>query len=264
MSMRILPILTAGFLLSTGSVLAAFPTHKTTASDIKAVAITLDPSKSSLVFNTPRGAVTPNFPDEAVYWTPHFKSEDVKVANAPLVFVGYGIVAPEYNWNDYAGVDVKGKTVVILINDPGNEAARPDPTFFNGKAMTYYGRWTYKFEEASRQGAAAAIIVHETTPASYAYQVVRNSNSGAKSWRDDDGKNMNMVPVEGWIGFAMAKDIFKRAGLDYRALKKAANKPGFTAVSMTGETLTATVHSRVTHLKTRNMVGLVSREPAGE
>jgi Zn-dependent M28 family amino/carboxypeptidase len=104
----------------------------------------------------------------------------VKVANAPLVFVGYGVVAPEYQWNDYAGVDVKGKTVVILINDPGNEDANPDPNFFKGKAMTYYGRWTYKYEEAARQGAAAALIVHETAPAAYGWQVVRNSNSGAR------------------------------------------------------------------------------------
>ena len=87
--------------------------------------------------------------------------------NSPLVFVGYGVVAPEYGWNDYAGVDVKGKTVVILINDPGNEDANPDPKFFKGRAMTYYGRWTYKYEEAARHGAAAAIIVHETSPAAY-------------------------------------------------------------------------------------------------
>jgi Zn-dependent M28 family amino/carboxypeptidase len=231
---------------------------------VPSVSITLDPSQSSLVFNTPQGAITPNFPDEAVFWSPHFKSADVEVANAPLIFVGYGVVAPEYHWNDYAGADVKGKTVVILINDPGNEDANPDPALFKGKAMTYYGRWTYKFEEAARQGAAAAIIVHETVPAGYGYQVVRNSNSGAKSWLDDPGKNEGMVPVEGWVGLDTAKDIFKRAGLDYAALKAAANKPGFTAVPMTGETLTATAHSTVTHLKTRNVIGIVagSQHPA--
>jgi Zn-dependent M28 family amino/carboxypeptidase len=233
--------------------------------NVPSVAIALDPSKSSLVFDTPQGALTPNFPDAAVYWSPHFKSEDVKVANAPLVFVGYGVVAPEYHWNDYAGVDVRGKTVVILINDPGNEDARPDPAFFKGRAMTYYGRWTYKFEEASRQGAAAAIIVHETGPAAYGWQVVRNSNSGAKSWLDDAAKNLNMAPVEGWIGLDTAKDIFKRVGLDYLTLKAAANKPGFTAVPMAGATLTATAHSTVTHLKTRNVIGIVpgSRHPEG-
>jgi Zn-dependent M28 family amino/carboxypeptidase len=225
--------------------------------DVPSVQITLDAAKSTLVVNTPQGALAPKFPDEAVYWTPRFKSDEVKVKDAPLVFVGYGVVAPEYHWNDYAGIDVKGKTVVILINDPGNEDANPDPAFFKGKAMTYYGRWTYKYEEAARQGAAAAIIVHETVPAAYGYQVVRNSNSGAKSWLDEKNQNMSMVPIEGWVSLDTAKDMFKRAGLDYLTLKAAADKPGFKAVPMTDETLTADAHSTVNHLKTRNIIGVV-------
>ncbi len=225
--------------------------------DVPAVSITLDAAKSSLTFNTPQGAVKPKFPDEAVYWTPQFIWNEVKVASAPLVFVGYGVVAPEYHWNDYAGIDVKGKTVVILINDPGNEDANPDPAFFKGKAMTYYGRWTYKYEEAARQGAAAAIIVHETIPAAYGWQVVRNSNSGAKSWLDAKNKDLDMVPIEGWISLDTAKDLFKRAGLDYLTLKAAANKPGFKAVPMVGETLSADAHSTVVHNKTRNIIGVV-------
>ncbi len=131
---------------------------------VPSVNIALDASKSSLSFATPSGAVTPNFPEATVYWTPRYASADVDVKASPLVFVGYGVVAPEYQWNDYAGLDVKGKTVVILINDPGNEERPGNPAFFKGRAMTYYGRWTYKFEEAARQGAAAAIIVHETAP----------------------------------------------------------------------------------------------------
>ncbi len=103
--------------------------------------------------------------------------------------------------------------------------------------MTYYGRWTYKFEEAARQGAAAAIIVHETIPAAYGYQVVRNSNSGNKSWLAAKDKNASMVPIQGWITLDTAQDLFKRAGLDYAQEKAAANKPGFKAVPMTGETL---------------------------
>ena len=134
---------------------------------VPAVAIQLDGAASRFTFDTAQGAMTPKFPDEVTYWTPQFAAPEVTVEKAPLVFVGYGVVAPEYHWNDYAGVDVKGKTVVILINDPGNEDANPDPKFFKGKAMTYYGRWTYKYEEAARQGAAAAIIVHETIPAAY-------------------------------------------------------------------------------------------------
>jgi Zn-dependent M28 family amino/carboxypeptidase len=213
---------------------------------VPAVNITLDAAHSSLVFNTPQGAINPKFPDEDVYWTPQFKSNAVKVADSPLVFVGYGVVAPEYHWNDYAGADVKGKTVVILINDPGNEDASPDPAFFKGKAMTYY-----------------AIIVHETIPAAYGWQVVRNSNSGNKSWLAAADDNAGMVPVEGWIALDTAKDLFKRAGLDYGQLKAAANKPGFTAVPMTGETLSADLHSTVTHMTTRNIIGVVrgSRHP---
>ncbi len=176
---------------------------------------------------------------------------------SPLVFVGYGVVAPEYGWNDYAGVDVKGKTVVILVNDPGNEDASPDPKFFKGKAMTYYGRWTYKYEEAARQGAAAAIIVHETIPAAYGYQVVRNSNSGNKSWLLSKDKNASMVPVEGWVTLDTAKDLFKRAGLDYITEKAAANQRGFKAVAM-NETLNADAVSHVSYLNTRNVVGVIA------
>ncbi|MBS0275443.1 MAG: M28 family peptidase [Proteobacteria bacterium] len=224
---------------------------------VPAVNITLDAAKSSLSFNTPKGSIDPKFPDADVYWTSRFKSNEVRVKDAPLVFVGYGVVAPEYHWNDYAGVNVKGKTVVILINDPGNEDASPDPKFFKGKAMTYYGRWTYKYEEAARQGAAAAIIVHETVPAAYGWQVVRNSNSGAKSWLDAANKNMNRVPVEGWITLDTAKRLFQRAGLDYETEKAAANKPGFKPVTMTGDTLSADLHSTVSHIDTRNVVGVL-------
>jgi len=230
---------------------------------VPAVNITLDASKSSLSFATPQGVLTPRFPGDVVYWTARYKSPDVRVKDAPLVFVGYGVVAPEYNWNDYAGVDVKGKTVVILINDPGNEDANPDPKFFKGKAMTYYGRWTYKYEEAARQGAAAAIIVHETVPAAYGWEVVRNSNSGAKSWLDVPNRNMNRAAIEGWVTLDTAKELFKRAGLDFVALKAAANRPGFKAVPLTGVSLSADAHSTVTHIHTRNVVGVIpgSRHP---
>jgi Zn-dependent M28 family amino/carboxypeptidase len=224
---------------------------------VPAVNIALDPAQSMLTFNTPKGALSPKFPDEDVYWTPQFKSADVTVTNSPLVFVGYGVVAPEYNWNDYANVDVKGKTVVILVNDPGNEDATPDPKFFKGNAETYYGRWMYKYEEAARQGAAAAIIVHETKPAAYGWEVVRNSNSGNKSWLAAADADASMVPIQGWITLDTARDLFKRAGLDYDQLKAAANKPGFKAVPMTGETLTAHTHSAISHMTTRNVVGVV-------
>jgi Zn-dependent M28 family amino/carboxypeptidase len=224
---------------------------------VPAVNIALDASKSSLAFDTPKGAINPKFPDDDVFWTPQFKSADVNVAKSPLVFVGYGVVAPEYRWNDYAGVDVKGKTVVILINDPGNEDASPDPKFFKGRAMTYYGRWTYKYEAAAHQGAAAVLIVHETKPAAYGWEVVRNSNTGLKSWLAANNGNSDMVPIEGWITLDTARELFKRAGQDYDKLKAAANRPGFKAMPLTGETLTAHVHSTIAHMTTRNVVGVV-------
>jgi len=225
--------------------------------NVPAVSITLDAPSSHLSFATPKGALTPRFADDVVYWTPQFAGSDVTVKNSDLVFVGYGVVAPEYHWNDYAGVNVKGKTVVILINDPGNEDPHPDPNFFKGRAMTYYGRWTYKYEEAARQGAAAAIIVHETKPAAYPFQVLRSSDGAAKLWLDAQDKNKSAVPIQGWITLDTAKDLFGRAGLDYAKLKAAANQRGFKAVAMTGESLDVSAHSAISHLQTRNVVGMI-------
>lgn len=224
---------------------------------VSTAVIALNAAQSSLTFATPDGALTPNFPEAVTYWTSQYGKNEIDVKGSPLVFVGYGVVAPEYGWNDYAGVDVKGKTVVILVNDPGNEDANPDPAFFQGKAMTYYGRWTYKFEEAARQGAAAAIIVHETGPAAYGWGVVRNSNTGNKSWLLTKDKNASRVKVEGWITLDTAKDLFKRAGLDYLALKAEANKRGFKPVEMKGETLNARAVSTIRFMDTRNVVGVI-------
>lgn len=141
----------------------------------------------------------------------------VELKDSELVFVGFGINAPEYEWNDYAGLDVKGKTVVILVNDPGFEM--PDRDKFQGKTMTYYGRWTYKYEEASRQGAAAAIIVHESAPASYGWSVVANSWSGAQySLVSADG-NKSRVAVEGWLTTEAAQKVFADAGLSFSEQK---------------------------------------------
>jgi Zn-dependent M28 family amino/carboxypeptidase len=223
---------------------------------VPGVNITVDAAASSLSFGTAHGALVPKRPQDAVFWTPQFESEDVKVTNAPLVFVGYGVVAPEFHWNDYANVDVKGKCVIILVNDPGNEDANPDPSFFGGKAMTYYGRWTYKMEEAARHGAAAAIVVHEKGPAGYGWNVVENFWH-VRSWLASGDGNKSMVAIQGWIARDAAVELFKRAGLDYRQMKAAANRPGFRAVPMPGETLTADVHASATHFETRNVIGMV-------
>lgn len=225
--------------------------------DVPTAVISLDKTASTLSIATAKGTLAPAYLDDVVYWTGRYRTDTVKLAASPLVFVGYGVVAPEYGWDDYAGIDVRGKTVVVLINDPGNEDAAPDPAFFKGKAMTYYGRWTYKYEEAARHGAAAVLIVHETVPAAYGWQVVRNSNSGATSWLLSADKNDSQLAVRAWISLATAHDLFARAGLDYAAMKKAANARGFRAVPLSGETLSAELHSRIQFLSTRNVVGVL-------
>jgi Zn-dependent M28 family amino/carboxypeptidase len=148
--------------------------------------------------------------------------------NSPLVFAGFGVVAPEYNWNDYKGLDVKGKTVVVLVNDPGFKAPE---RLFKGDTMTYYGRWTYKYEEAARQGAAGVLIVHQTEPASYGWQVIQNSFSGSKLYLTQADKHMNRCKIEGWISEETAKKLLAGAGIteDMRAY---ARKKDFKAVPL--------------------------------
>src|SRR6201996_2830833 len=136
---------------------------------------------------------------------------EVDLKESPLVFAGYGIVAPEYHWNDYAQLDVKGKTVVVLVNDPGFKSG--NSRLFKGDTMTYYGRWTYKFEEAARQGAAGVLIVHQTEPASYPWHVVSSSNSGARLYLQQADKHMGRCKIEGWITEESAKKLFEQAGI---------------------------------------------------
>lgn len=147
-----------------------------------------------------------------------------------LVWVGYGIVAPEYDWNDYNGISVKGKTVVILVNDPGY--ATKNPELFNGNSMTYYGRWTYKYEEAARQGAAGALIIHQTAPAAYGWNVVEDSWSGPQFHLATENDNMDRLKVEGWLQYETAKDIFSIAGMDLDGLSADAAKASVKPYSM--------------------------------
>lgn len=195
-----------------------------------------------------------DFQGNTVYWTKRF-TDSVSVENADLVFVGYGVVAPEYSWDDYAGVDVTGKTVVMFINDPG--FATKDETLFNGNAMTYYGRWTYKYEEAARQGAAAVLIVHETKPASYGWNVVADSWAGAQIdlVRPDEGASR--AALEGWLSLDASKDLFANAGLDFDEMKTAASQKGFKAVPMSGLSLSATINNTIHTVKSRNVAGAV-------
>jgi len=174
-------------------------------------------------------ALTLKFKKEFVASTRQMVSS-VMLQNSELVFAGYGIVAPEYNWNDYEGLDVADKTVVVLVNDPGFATENPD--LFNGRAMTYYGRWTYKFEEASRQGAAGILIVHETEPAGYPWEVVENSFTGPQFYMESRDKNLSRTTIEGWLSVEATKKVFQAAGQDFDSLKSKATKPDFTPVHL--------------------------------
>ena len=176
----------------------------------------------------------------------------VDVAGSQMVFVGYGVNAPEAGWNDYEGLDVKGKTVVMLVNDPGFHAG--DAELFSGKKMTYYGRWTYKFEEAARQGAAAALIIHDDAGAGYGWDVVKNSWSGAQFDLPASADPEPRLPLQGWITGETAAQLFTDAGLDLETLRAAANKPGFKPVAIGDATFDASLTSTVTEASSRNIL----------
>ncbi|HEX7656477.1 MAG TPA: M28 family metallopeptidase [Sphingomonas sp.] len=182
--------------------------------------------------------------------TPH-----IAIKNSDVVFVGYGIDAPERGWNDYAGVDVKGKTVIILVNDPdwrSSDLKGP----FDGKAMTYYGRWTYKYEEAARQGAAAAIIVHQTDPAAYGWGVVQSSWTGPQQELDVKGDHMDQSAAIGWIQLAAAQQLFASAGRDFRALEQAAGQKGFKAVPL-GLKASVSFDNAIARATSHNVIGIL-------
>jgi len=163
-------------------------------------------------------------------------SSEVDVTNAPLVFVGYGVNAPERKWDDFKGVDLKGKIAVVLINDPDFETGHGD---FDGKGMTYYGRWTYKFEEGARQGALGVLVVHETAPASYGWATVASSNTNTMFDVVRDQPASAHPKIEGWIQRDLAEQLFKQSGLDFDVLKKQAQSRNFKPVELKGEGLSA-------------------------
>jgi Zn-dependent M28 family amino/carboxypeptidase len=177
------------------------------------------------------------------------------IEDSEMVFVGYGINAPERGWNDYAGVDVKGKTVVILINDSDWQTMSLEGPF-GGRAMTYYGRWTYKFEEAARQGAAAAIIVHDTEPAAYGWGVVQSSWTGPQLEQDTPGDHMDQSQAVGWIQQDVAKAIFASAGKDYPALIEAAKHQGFKAVPL-GLKASVNWQNTIRRQASHNVIGIL-------
>ncbi len=199
------------------------------------------------------------FPDDYVASSARLQSS-IKVNNSEIVFVGYGIVAPEYGWDDYKGVDVKGKTILMLINDPPipdpNDSTQLDPKMFRGRAMTYYGRWTYKYEIAAEKGAAAAIIIHETGPAAYPYSVVQTSWSKENFEIDRPNKNMDQVEVRSWITLDVAKKLLADSGQDFDALKQAALSKDFRPVSL-GATANFDLKQTVRSFKSHNVVAKI-------
>ncbi|WP_395645591.1 M28 family metallopeptidase [Terricaulis sp.] len=215
------------------------------------------PMATAEVTNNPTltlGAQTYAYGTDFVAWTKRQESPHISLQNAELVFVGYGIVAPENNWNDYAGVDVHGKIVVILINDPDYDTG--DDRGFRGRAMTYYGRWTYKYEEAARQGAAGAIIIHEDGAAAYPWAVVNSSWTGPQHdlARDDLGRSR--VQVEGWIQNRIARDLFQRAGLDFDRERSRAQTRGYRAQSLRARG-SITLETHIDLHSSRNVIGVL-------
>jgi Zn-dependent M28 family amino/carboxypeptidase len=222
--------------------------------EVPLVSITARPqTKLSVKASEGNWSSSYDYGDDFIAWSKRVVG-NAAIARSEMVFVGYGIVAPEYNWDDYAGLDVRGKTVVMLVNDPG--FATQDANLFNGRSMTYYGRWTYKFEEAARQGAEAAFVIHETEPASYPWEVVRSSWSGPQFDLVREDNNMSRCALEGWISSETAEQIFENAGLNFEALKSSAAKPGFQPIALEA-TASASLLNDIRHSKSNNVVALL-------
>jgi Zn-dependent M28 family amino/carboxypeptidase len=202
--------------------------------------------------------------DDVVAWTKHV-ADGASIDNTDVVFAGYGVEAPEYNWNDFKDVDVKGKTIIVLVNDPAvpdpSNPAKLDPNLFKGEAMTYYGRWTYKFEEGARKGAAAILVVHETGPAGYPFKVVQG-NLNEKFDLVTPDKNMSRANIEGWITTDAAKKILAMGGQDFEALKKQARTREFKPVPL-GLKASMAVRNTLRTIDSQNVVArLEGSDPA--
>ena len=189
----------------------------------------------------------------AVFWSKRVQ-ENININDSDLIFMGYGVNAPEYEWNDYEGIDVKGKTLVILINDPG--FSTKDPNLFNGKAMTYYGRWVYKFEEAARQGAEAMIIIHDTEPAAYPWQVVETSWSGKQIDLKRPDLGASRIKLEGWITYDIATQLFNDSGLDLEEQKLNALSRDFKPIAMEGLKLNAQLTNKLSFSTSHNVAAV--------
>ena len=202
-----------------------------------------------LKVESPKGSFILKGYDDYVLWADK-DDGNITVSKSELVFAGYGVVAPEYNWNDYAGLDVKDKIVLVLVNDPGYNSG--DSTLFKGKTMTYYGRWTYKFEEAARQGAKGCLIIHNTVAASYPFSVVQNNWNTSRLHLDERGKDVKNCDVIGWVSSPTANKLLAAAGKD-SSLLASADRRGFTAVPL-GVQLTTSLLVKATYNKSKNVI----------
>lgn len=221
--------------------------------------VQIDPvAVSSMTLTGDKTAATLVYKTDMMAWSTRMVPE-IKVENSEMVFAGYGIVAPEYNWNDYKDLDVKGKTVVVLVNDPG--FATQDPELFTGNAMTYYGRWTYKYEEAARQGAAMLLIVHETEAASYGWNVVAGT-SPIRFELADANKNMHKAQVEGWLSLDAAERLFAANGSSLKEMKAKALKPDFKAIPLNAKA-SISVKNNLREIDSNNVIGFIpgSKKP---
>lgn len=214
----------------------------------------IDPVKvSALTLSTDAGVKRSlTYKTDMMAWSTRMQKQ-IDVTDSEVVFVGYGIVAPEYNWNDYAGLDVKGKTVVILVNDPGY--ATQDPALFTGNAMTYYGRWTYKYEEAARQGAAMALIVHETDAASYGWNVVAGT-SPIRFELAAEHKNMHKAQVEGWLSLQAAEQLFAQNGTSLAKLRQQALSKDFQPIRFK-QRASISISNNLRQLTSNNVIGYI-------
>ena len=215
----------------------------------------ITPTPAPLVFSKGAKQLTLKWKDDVVAWTKHVVDE-ASLDKSEVVFVGYGVVAPEFNWDDYKGVDVKGKTLVMLVNDPPvpdpSNAGELDAKTFGGRAMTYYGRWTYKYEIGAMKGAAGVLIVHETGPAGYGFNVVQGKTGEQFDLVTPD-KNMGRPAIEGWITLDKARELLKLSGHDFDTLKKQAATREFTPVPL-GVTASMTIRDTLRTIESQNVM----------
>src|SRR5487761_2199908 len=215
----------------------------------------------TLVGVEPRASSTLKIGDAQLKWLDDFVGVTLQqktdaAFDGEAGFVGHGIVAPEYQWDDYAGADVRGKVVVLFTNEPPSD----DPKFFTGPALTYYGRWTYKYEEAARHGAVGVLIIHRTVVASYGWDVVRNSWSGEHSYLQNDP--LATLKAAGWIQYSVAQQLFRAAGLDPDKMIAAADTPGFHPVVLRVH-LKATIVSLIRRFHSDNVVAMLPGTQTG-